>query len=95
MEEWKEYKLKDICLKITDGSHSSPKAQDKGYPMFSVKDMLEFGFDYSKCKYISEEDFQKLKGSDCVPLKGDILVAKDGSYLKEIFVCRETKDEGI
>ena len=95
MSEWKEYKLKDICLKITDGSHSSPKAQDKGYPMFSVKDMLEFGFDYSKCKYISEEDFQKLKGSDCVPLKGDILVAKDGSYLKEIFVCRETKDEGI
>ena len=95
MEEWKEYRLKDICIKVTDGSHSSPKAQDTGYPMFSVKDMVEFGFDYSKCKYISKEDFIRLKDSDCVPLKGDVLVAKDGSYLKEIFVCKETKEEAI
>ena len=95
MEEWKEYKLKDICQKITDGSHSSPKAQNEGYPMFSVKDMLEYGFDYSKCKLISYNDFISLKQNDCVPQKGDILVAKDGSYLKQIFVCKETKEEGI
>ncbi len=95
MEEWKEYKLKEICQKITDGSHSSPRAQKEGYPMFSVKDMLEYGFDYSNCKYISLEDFLLLKQNDCVPQKGDVLVAKDGSYLKQIFVCRETKEEGI
>lgn len=95
MDEWKSYKLKEICQKITDGSHSSPQAQDFGYPMFSVKDMLEYGFDYSKCKYISSEDFLLLKQNDCVPQKGDVLVAKDGSYLKQIFVCKETKEEGI
>jgi type I restriction enzyme S subunit len=95
MSEWKKYKLKEICQKITDGSHSSPQAQSDGYPMFSVKDMLEFGFDYSKCKYISLNDFLTLKQNDCVPLKGDVLVAKDGSYLKQIFVCKETKEEGI
>ena len=95
MEEWKEYKLEEICTKITDGSHSSPKAQESGYPMFSVKDMLEFGFDYSKCKYISSEDFVILKHNGCVPQKGDVLVAKDGSYLKQIFVCKENKDEAI
>lgn len=90
-----KYKLKDICLTVTDGSHFSPKAQDEGYPMFSVKDMLEYGFDYSKCKRISEEDFVKMKSSGCVPQKDDILVAKDGSYLKEIFVCEENRDEAI
>jgi type I restriction enzyme S subunit len=95
MEEWKEYKLKDICIKITDGSHSSPKGLDDGYPMFSVKDMQEYGFDYSKCKYVSYDDFLSLKQNDCVPQKGDVLVAKDGSYLKQIFVCKETRDEGI
>ena len=95
MEVWKEYKLKEICRKITDGSHSSPKAQSEGYPMFSVKDMLEYSFDYSKCKHISLEDFLSLKHNDCVPQKGDVLVAKDGSYLKQIFVCKETKEEGI
>ena len=95
MEEWKEYKLKDICIKITDGSHSSPRGVDDGYPMFSVKDMQEYGFDYSNCKYVSYDDFLSLKQNDCVPQKGDVLVAKDGSYLKQIFVCKETRDEGI
>lgn len=95
MEEWKTYKLKDICIKVTDGSHFSPEGIEEGYPMFSVKDMLEYGFDYSKCKCISEIDYNKMKSSGCVPQKGDVLVAKDGSFLKQIFVCEETLDEAI
>lgn len=95
MSEWKEYMLKDLCDKITDGSHSSPKAQNIGYPMFSVKDMEEYGFCYKDCKRISEDDFGKMKSSGCVPEKDDILIAKDGSYLKQIFICRENKEEAI
>ena len=91
----KKYKLEDICLKITDGSHFSPKPAEHGYPMFSVKDMGEFGFSYSDAKLISKEDFEKMKSSGCVPQKNDVLVAKDGSYLKESFVCTEGKDEAI
>ena len=72
MEEWKTYKLKDICIKVTDGSHFSPEGIEDGYPMFSVKDMLEYGFDYSKCKRISDFDFNKMKSSGCVPQKGDV-----------------------
>ncbi len=89
------YRLEDICSRITDGSHYSPKAVEFGYPMFSVKDMLEYGFSYDNCKRVCEEDFNKLKASGCVPRIGDVLVAKDGSYLKEIFVCREEKEEAI
>lgn len=95
MSEWKEYKLKDICLKITDGSHKSPKAQSSGYPMFSVKDMEEYGFNYNDCKLISSEDFAEMKSTGCVPEKDDILIAKDGSYLKQIFICKESKEEAI
>lgn len=95
MKECITYKLKDICLKITDGSHFSPIAREDGYPMFSVKDMEEYGFNYDSCKRISIEDFNTLKANDCVPQKGDILVAKDGSFLKQIFVCTETREEAI
>ena len=95
MEEWKECKLEEICTKITDGSHFSPQACQTGYPMFSVKDMHEYGFDYSNCKHISAKDFESMKNGDCVPQKGDILVAKDGSFLKQIFECKETKEEAI
>lgn len=90
-----KYKLKEICTVITDGSHWSPQACDDGYPMFSVKDMLEYGFSYENCKRISIADFVKMKSSGCVPQKGDVLIAKDGSYLKEIFVCDETREEAI
>ena len=93
--EMQKYKLGEICRKITDGSHFSPKEVEDGYPMFSVKDMKEFGFSYDDVKKISAEDFYKLKNSGCVPEKNDVLVAKDGSYLKESFVCEETKNEAI
>lgn len=80
-------KLEDICIKITDGSHFSPKdCLNSSIPMYSVKDMQEFDFDKNNCKHIAEEDYIKLLSQDCVPKKNDILVAKDGSYLKEIFV---------
>ena len=91
----KQYSLEKACVKITDGSHFSPKDTGNGYPMLSVKDMDEYGFNRTACKYISYEDFEKLKKQDCVPRKNDILVAKDGSYLKHIFICEEDREEGI
>ena len=90
--EWKEVRLGDVCTKITDGSHFSPKAQTEGYPMLSVKDMREYDFDFSNCKKISYEDFLKMEKDGCVPQIGDVLVAKDGSYLKEIFICKEQRE---
>lgn len=92
----KELTLEDVCQKITDGAHFSPKACEDGkFPMFSVKDMQEYGFSYENCKYVSDEDYQKLLNSGCVPEVGDVLVAKDGSYLKHIFVVNEKREEAI
>lgn len=94
--EWTEVSLDEVCTRITDGSHYSPAdAPESPYPMYSVKDMETYGFNSSSCKHISEEDFRKMKKSDCIPTLNDILVAKDGSYLKEIFICSEEKDEAI
>ncbi|WP_158614921.1 restriction endonuclease subunit S [Flavobacterium sp. LS1P28] len=63
--------------------------------MLSVKDMLHHGFSYDACKYISEEDYNDMLKSDCVPLVNDVLIAKDGSYLKHVFVIKEEKKQGI
>ena len=91
-----KYKLEDICLKITDGSHYSPIADINGnIPMLSVKDMEEFDFNYNNCKHISEEEYDKMLRTDCVPKLYDVLVAKDGSYLKEIFVNEEENKKAI
>ena len=94
--EWREVSLDDVCTKITDGSHYSPvDSPNSPYPMYSVKDMETYGFNYSSCKHITKEDFAKMQKNDCIPMLNDILVAKDGSYLKEIFICSEQKDEAI
>ena len=63
--------------------------------MYSVKNMKNYGFDSTSCKHIATDDFRKMQKNDCVPRLNDILVAKDGSYLKEIFICSEEKDEAI
>ena len=82
-------KLKDVCVAITDGSHYSPIGIDKGYPMLSVKDMDEYGFNYSDCKYISKKDYEILIKNGCKPMKNDVLISKDGIYLKEVFVVEK------
>ena len=95
-EDWKTVSLDDVCIKITDGSHYSPKDDPEAkYPMYSVKDMETYGFNPSSCKHIGDDELDKMKRNDCVPKLNDILVAKDGSYLKEIFICSEAKDEAI
>lgn len=91
-----EMVLGDICSKVTDGSHFSPKDDPtSSIPMLSVKDMREFDFDLTSCKHICEDDYDKMVVNDCVPQVNDILVAKDGSYLKEIFICNKQRKLAI
>ena len=88
-------KLNTLCEKITDGSHYSPKGISNGYPMLSVKDMFDNGFNYSDCKVVSEDDYVDLVKADCKPLLNDVLIAKDGSYLKHVFVIKDELDQAI
>lgn len=84
-----KHTLDTICLKITDGSHYSPKSIEDGLPMLSVKDMTDYGFEFSNCKRISSGDFEKLVKSGCKPSIHDVLIAKDGSVLKHVFQVKE------
>lgn len=89
-EDWEIKQLSDVCVRITDGSHWSPKSVEDGYPMASVKDMHTWGLNLESCRKISQEDYDKLVRNGCKPLKNDILIAKDGNtYLKHMFVIEE------
>ena len=90
------FHINELCVKVTDGSHFSPvESVDGNYPMFSVKDMEYNGFSYENCKYIDLETYKVLERNDCRPLKNDILIAKDGSYLKCVFKVKEDMDACI
>jgi len=92
--DWTLEKLANICSKITDGAHHSPKSVSNGYPMYSVKDMTPGGFHADSARHISEADFLALERQNCKPLLNDILIAKDGSILKYCFVV-EKEIEGV
>ncbi|MBF0239887.1 MAG: restriction endonuclease subunit S [SAR324 cluster bacterium] len=86
---WDLKELGSLCKKVTDGSHSSPEYFEGGMYMASVKDMTAYGFEKDTMKTISEPDYEKLVKSDCKPFDNDILIAKDGSYLKHVFVWKD------
>lgn len=84
---WEKVTLEDICFKITDGSHFSPKTTNEGYPYITVKDITSDNkIDFKNCKYICEDDFNLLKNNGCKPSIGDVLFSKDGTVGKTALV---------
>lgn len=83
-------KLKDCCVKITDGSHFSPKSVEKGYPYVTVKDMKDDKIDLNNCLQISEEDYKELVKNGCKPQINDLLFSKDGTVGKVSLIENES-----
>ena len=77
--EWSTAPLGELCLKITDGAHSSPPSVQFGKKMASVKDLTQFGVDLKDARNISKADFDFLVKQGCQPQVGDVLIAKDGN----------------
>ena len=90
--EWNHSTISDVCVLVTDGSHSSPKSVNDGEYMVSVKDFTDYGFDFTSCRMISHDDYEILKKNGCVPQIDDILIGKDGArFFDDIIIYRQEK----
>ena len=78
MSKWELVMLQDICEKITDGTHLTPRYVDKGFIFLSSKNVTSKYIDWENVKYIPEELHYKLS-KRLKPQKGDILLAKNGT----------------
>ncbi len=56
--KWDNFSLKDVCLKITDGSHNPPKGIANGLPMLSSRNINDGKISFDNIRYISKEDFE-------------------------------------
>jgi len=70
-----EKKLMDVCIKITDGAHVTPKYTERGIPFLRVTDLTESN---NSKKFISKEEHKDLI-KRCKPEKGDLLYTKNGT----------------
>ena len=94
--EWRLSTINEICSLVTDGAHNSPKSVINGAYMASVKDFTEYGLDFSSCRMISEEDYEKLRLQGCVPEFNDILVGKDGArYFEDIIIYKQPEKPAL
>ena len=94
--EWNHSTINDVCVLVTDGSHSSPKSVNDGKYMVSVKDFTDYGFDFASCRMISNDDYETLKRNGCVPQINDILIGKDGArFFEDIIIYRQREKPAL
>ena len=78
-EEWELMKMDNVCHKITDGTHQTPKYMISGNLFLSVKNVRANKLLLNSVKYISAEEHSQLtKRTKPEPL--DILYTKVGTY---------------
>lgn len=77
-DNWKWVTLGSILLKLTDGTHKTPKYVNHGVKFVSVKDMSSGKLSLEHTKFITEEEHKELF-KRCNPQKGDILLSKVGT----------------
>jgi type I restriction enzyme S subunit len=77
-QNWQTCSLKDVAVRITDGTHKTPVYQESGIEFLSAKDLKDGGIAWGTGKFISKEAHLELM-KRCNPEIGDILLAKSGS----------------
>ncbi|MDX4038380.1 restriction endonuclease subunit S [Aliarcobacter skirrowii] len=76
-----KYEIKtvyDLCTKITDGTHSTPKYIDSGVPFLSVKNISQGVISFDDTKFISMDE-HNLLSKRCNVEIDDILYTKVGT----------------
>ena len=76
---WRWVKLSEVCSKVQDGTHFSPKDQSQSgrFKYITAKNIKHWGLDLSKLTYVPEATHREIYNR-CNPEKGDVLYIKDG-----------------
>jgi len=76
---WEWAFLEEVCEKITDGTHHSPKSYDSGdYKYITAKNIKEGRLELENITYVSTEIHREIY-SRCDVKYGDVLYIKDGA----------------
>ena len=94
---WEVKPLGEVCEKITDGTHHSPKKtsairQPGQFPYVTSKNIRNGVLDQENVTYV-DADFHAAVYSRCPPDFGDVLLTKDGSNTGQVTL--NTFDEPI
>jgi len=69
--------LKDVCSKITDGTHDTPPRYQEGYLLITGKNVRSTGLVYDEIEYVCKKDHETIYAR-CNPEYGDVLYTNIG-----------------
>lgn len=92
MEEWKEYKLGEVCTISSSKRIFANEYQNSGIPFYRGKEIIEKhnGTNISNELFISEEKYNEIKNKFGAPKEGDLLLSSVGTLGVPYIVRDET-----
>lgn len=78
MSNWNEYRMIDVCSKITDGTHDTPKLTATGVPYITAVHVKIGKIDFENCHYLPEYEHRRIY-KRCNPEKDDLLIVNIGA----------------
>jgi len=75
---WQKKELQEVCEKITDGTHQTPKYFENGILFLSSRNVTSEKIDWENVKFIDELQHCEMQ-KRVSPKRGDILLAKNGT----------------
>ncbi|MES9951022.1 MAG: restriction endonuclease subunit S [Candidatus Thiodiazotropha sp.] len=81
-DDWDVFEAKDVCTKVTDGTHDTPKPVDTGVPYITAIHVKGGKIDFKNCLYLSRRDHELIY-KRCNPENGDLLVVNIGAGVAE------------
>lgn len=76
--QWVKKRLGEVVLKITDGTHDTPKPTCTGIPYLTAIHIKDGYIDYDSCYFLTKEEHNKIY-KRCNPVKGDLLMVNIGA----------------
>lgn len=82
---WKYVPGNEYCLKVTDGTHDSPKQAECGKPLITSKHIKGDVIDFDTAYLISEHDFNEINKRSKVD-QWDVIISMIGAYCGFCFI---------
>ena len=86
-KEWEVKRLREVCSKITDGTHGTPQKQDVGVPYLTAIHVKDGAIDYDNCYFLTQEDHNEIY-QRCNPEYGDVLMVNIGAGVGSVAMNR-------
>lgn len=81
---WMKTKLDEVCEKITDGEHSTPRRAEKGIYLLSARNIHNHEIKLNDVDFIDLDEYERIS-KRIIPMENDILISCSGSVGR---VCR-------